>query len=521
MNEFLTLICDVMEHMKIGGFTKLRELEPELKRQYDVLDQQSQWDCLGGVAEAIKQNRKFQMLLFSYLLSALRDEKVEYFIENLLIEESTPLLSRINTIRQLWKAVFSFPMVTDEKRHYIIQNSIYIDLIAQIRKELNMKLQYVPFAQRNKKRVVLMIEPLLSEVHAPTQKMVNIYCWLQKLGYEVYVYATNMRQIEISEYWNWYNSLVDVCCYPETGRMELKLLGVHIKGYNLNYTEENYFEELKNAIHDIKEYNPAFILTVGDSNILADLCGNFTTVCAMACVNQLAQTASSVIVRYFRCTEEENRKYLEWTRSDQKIFEMVCVDELNANVESGVDRKDFGIAEDKFVILIAGNRLDTEVTEEVKRVFQTILEQNEVLFVFIGDCPKLENELAKEAEHYRFFGAVNDFKGIMRIGNLFLNPPRQGGGTGAFYAVEIDVPVLTLPDCDVAQVGEAFTCEKLWDMPEIVNRYIHDAAFMEQQKGNCRKSAAAIYGVDSLGNIKNFCKELQEYIIENENNREG
>lgn len=521
MNEFLTLICDAIEHMNIGGFTKLRELEPELKRQYDVLDQQIQWDCLAGVAETTKQNGKFQMLLFSYLLSAFRDEKVEYFIENMLIEENIPLLSRINTIRQLWKAVFSSPMVADEKRHYIIQNSIYIDLVTQIRKELNMKLQYVPFAQRNKKRVVLMIEPLLGEAHAPTQKMTNIYCWLQKLGYEVCVYATNMNQIEISEYWNWYHSLVDVCCYPETGRFELKLLGVHIKGYNLNYTEENYFEELKKAIHDIKEYNPAFILTVGDSNILADLCGDFTTVCAMACVNQPAQTASSVIVRYFRCTEEENRKYLEWTRPDQKIFEMVCVDELNANVESGVDRKDFGIAEDKFVILIAGNRLDTEVTEEVKRVFQMILEQNEVLFVFIGNCPKLENELMEEADHYCFLGAVNDFKGIMRIGNLFLNPPRQGGGTGAFYAVENDVPVLTLPDCDVAQVGEAFTCEKLWDMPEIVNRYIHDAAFMEQQKGNCRKSAAAIYGVDSLGNIKNFCKELQEYIIENENNREG
>ena len=80
MNEFLTLICDAIEHMNIGGFTKLRELEPELKRQYDVLDQQIQWDCLAGVAETTKQNGKFQMLLFSYLLSALRDEKVEYFI---------------------------------------------------------------------------------------------------------------------------------------------------------------------------------------------------------------------------------------------------------------------------------------------------------------------------------------------------------------------------------------------------------------------------------------------------------
>ncbi len=521
LNEFLTLICDAMEHTKIGGFMKLRELEPELKRQYDVLDQQSQWDCLGGIAEAIKQNGKFQMLLFSYLLSALRDEKVEYFIENMLIEENTPLLSRINTIRQLWKAVFSFPMVTDEKRHYIIQNSIYIDLVTQIRQELHMELQYIPFEQRNKNRVILMIEPLLGEVHAPTQKMINIYCWLQKLGYEVYVYATNMRQIEISEYWNWYNSLVDVCVYEETGSIELKLLGVPIKGYHLNYTEENYFEELKNAIRDIKEYNPAFILTVGDSNILAELCGDFTTVCAMACVNQPAQTAQSIIVRYFRCTEEENRKYLEWTRPDQKIFEMVCVDELNANTESDVDRKDYGIAEDKFVILVAGNRLDTEVTEEVKRVFQTILEQNEVLFVFIGDCPKLENELSKEADHYLFLGAVDDFKGIMRIGNLFLNPPRQGGGTGAFYAVENDVPVLTLPDCDVAQVGEAFTCERLWDMPEIVNSYMHDAAFAEEQRENCKKSAAAIYGVDSLGNIRSFCKELQEYIVKTERSREN
>ena len=78
MNEFLTLICDAIEHMNIGGFTKLRELEPELKRQYDVLDQQIQWDCLAGVAETTKQNGKFQMLLFSYLLSAFRDEKVEY-----------------------------------------------------------------------------------------------------------------------------------------------------------------------------------------------------------------------------------------------------------------------------------------------------------------------------------------------------------------------------------------------------------------------------------------------------------
>lgn len=520
MKKFLTLICQIIDCIRTDNYGCLDKKGEELKLQYDVLDEQTQWDSLEIVKESTGQDGKFQIFLFSYLLSALRDEKVEYFIENILLEEKLPLLDRVNTLRQLWKAVFSFPMRRDEEHHYIIHNSIYINLIAQIRKQLNLEASYIPFEKRNPKRVVLMIEPFLGPAHAPTTKLANIYRWLEKLGYEVSIYATNAGKLEEARRNTWYRSLFDRCVYDETGRFCLNLLGVHIKGYNLNYTEENYFEELKNAIRDIKEYNPAFILTVGDSNILAELCGNFTTVCAMACVNQPAQTAQSIIVRYFRCTEEENRKYLEWTRPDQKIFEMVCVDELNANTESDVDRKDYGIAEDKFVILVAGNRLDTEVTEEVKKVFQTILEQNEVLFVFIGDCPKLENELSKEADHYRFLGAVDDFKGIMRIGNLFLNPPRQGGGTGAFYAVENDVPVLTLPDCDVAQVGDAFTCEKLWDMPEIVNSYIHDTTFMEEQRENCRKSAAAIYGVDSLGNIRNFCKELQEYIVETERNRE-
>jgi hypothetical protein len=289
---------------------------------------------------------------------------------------------------------------------------------------------------------------------------------------------------------------------------------VEIKGYHIQYTDENYLEETRKALVDIAEYNPAFILTVGDANILADLCCQFTTVCAMACVNKPAHTVSNAIVRYFRCTQAEHQNYLACIRPEQKIFEMVHIDEIHRHSEVVYKKMDYGIAEEAFVILIAGNRLDTEVDTEVKKMLSDILQANDVIFAFIGDCPKLEMELknAINAEHYVFLGTTSDFKEIMKIGNLFLNPPRQGGGTGAVYALQNEVPVLTLPECDAAQVGEDFICEKLEDMPGIVDRYIHDAGFMEQQKENCRKRVKEIYGVDSLENIKTFCEELTAYI---------
>lgn len=518
MNEFLTLVCEIMERMRTGQFEGLNDRMEPLKQQYDALDEQSQWDSLGVVAESTRQNGNFQIFLFSYLLRALKDEKTEYFIENSLLEGNTELLDQFNTLRQLWKSLFSFPIAADGVRHYKIQDSIYTELAAQIRDRLNVNLPYVPFEQRNQKRAVLMIEPFLGAAHAPTAKMANVYHWLEQLGYEVRVYATNMRNLEAARRWKWYESLFDACSYEQTGEFCLEFLGVEVKGYNLNYTEEHYFEELKQAKLAIAEYNPAFILTVGDANILADMCGDFTTVSTMSCVNWPAHTLQSAIVSFFRNTEEEKQRYLDCIRPGQKIFKLTSVDDLIPDTGVTPSRALYGIREEQFVILVVGNRLDFEVNEEVKNVYRRILEQNDVLFVFIGDCPKLKKELqqTKETEHYRFLGPVQEFKAVMQIGNLFLNPPRQGGGTGSIYAVESNVPVLTLPNCDVAQVGEAFICESLDEMPQIVDRYIHDEAFMKRQKEYCKKTASALLGLDNVGNTKKLCEELKAYILETE-----
>ena len=144
--------------------------------------------------------------------------------------------------------------------------------------------------------------------------------------------------------------------------------------------------------------------------------------------------------------------------------------------------------------------------------------ESNVMVAFVGKCERLEKQMQSGAfsSRYKFIGQVEDFMGIMKIGNIYLNPPRQGGGTGAYYAAANELPIITLPNCDVTQVGERFVCDKLEDMPRIVDRYIHDHDFMESQKKYCRERTKKLYKVDNVGNVEKFVNVLKQNIIKNE-----
>ena len=307
--------------------------------------------------------------------------------------------------------------------------------------------------------------------------------------------------------------------FINTGKICVEYFGVHVSGYIICYTSENFIEETEETLEFIKEYNPAFVLDVGGDNIFSCLAERFTTVCSMACVKKPPLTTVHYIARYFQYTEEEDKEFVACLDKTQRVLEMIHVDELSLS-QNGVHKKsDYGIKEDAFVILIAGNRLDDEVTDKVQMMLHEVLKQNEnVIIVFVGNCNRLKQIMLKDEyqKNYKFIGEVRDFKGIMKIGDLFLNPPRQGGGTGAYYAIANDVPVLTLDDCDVAQVGKQFVCEKLEDMPKIIKRYIEDGEFTQKQKEYCKERTNILYGINNVENIKKFIDNLEKLIYERE-----
>ena len=136
----------------------------------------------------------------------------------------------------------------------------------------------------------------------------------------------------------------------------------------------------------------------------------------------------------------------------------------------------------------------------------------------IGNCEALEKRIAETyRERFYFLGYTEELQKTMTIGDLFLNPPRQGGGTGAMYAILQEIPVVTLDNCDVqVNVGKVFTCDSIESMVNLVHQYCEDKGFMEKKKEACRRKAEEILAVDEKENYRRLCEFVETYTIRQE-----
>lgn len=299
-------------------------------------------------------------------------------------------------------------------------------------------------------------------------------------------------------------------CNVENGRIE---------GYNARIENDNFEKNLEDTAELIYREAPEWVLEVGEETFLADLCREFTTVVTRGCVRTIPVTNAPIIVLASDYTLEEEQRYQNWLKPYQQFVEVKHSIVGNAVVVEKEKRENYGIAEDRFVILLVGNRLEQEVTEDFLKKIYVMLEENpKAVIAVIGNCGALEKRIA---EAYRrrvyFLGYTEELQKTMTIGDLFLNPPRQGGGTGAMYAILQEIPVVTLDNCDVqVNVGETFACDSTDSMISLVHQYCEDEAFMEKKKEACHQKAEEIFAVDEKENYRKLCEFVEAYTLEQE-----
>lgn len=488
-----------------------------LKDTYNVLNSNERSTCFQYISDFFNEQNDTYITIFfmSYLLKTLNSAEAIIHIQHTISQSGISPIDALNIIFQMSSFSFSTDLKIDTADFYKEQLSIYQNNISKLN-SLTESYTFVPYDVRNKDRIAIMCRMLYSDRHAPTVIIINLFNWLKKLGYEVCLFIEYMGQIQDENVINWYRPSIENKIFSQAGDFNINYLGVDIKGHNIVFSNSNYEQMARRTFDLIYDYNPLFVINVGGCNPIADLCNNITTVCCMPCINKPALSTSSIYIRYFPYTEDDDRIYNDLLLNYQHVYDMPFVEELSGSNGCIQVKSDYGIDEDKFAIIIAGNRLDKEIRQRFIQLLNDISStEDNVVFVFIGDCPLLKNTL-KYCDFYNkcvFTGAVSNFKGAVSIGDLFLNPPRQGGSTGAYYAIECGIPVLTLPSCDVASVGNAFTCHTIDEMSDIIHRYMHDSEYMNQQIQNCRSSFEKICSCkDNLPSITSFISKLKEYM---------
>ena len=150
------------------------------------------------------------------------------------------------------------------------------------------------------------------------------------------------------------------------------------------------------------------------------------------------------------------------------------------------------IPEEKFLIGVVGNRLDEEIDSEFVNVLENITSDNEnVIFIFIGRVNLVKKLLEKLETKNKiiYLGFRKDLMQVYGLLDLYLNPKRIGGGFSSSMALQADLPVVTLPDCDVAfNVGEDFCVDDYDEMVKIVKAYATDKMFYQKMKEKVKEN---------------------------------
>lgn len=115
-----------------------------------------------------------------------------------------------------------------------------------------------------------------------------------------------------------------------------------------------------------------------------------------------------------------------------------------------VTRAELGLSEAAVVWITAGFRLEHEIKPDwAERMLQLMSRQPRVVWLVIGGVGKLPQALQQAApDRVRALATRGDLSGILRISDIYVNPPRMGGGLSVAEAMAEGLAVATLAGSD-------------------------------------------------------------------------
>lgn len=356
--------------------------------------------------------------------------------------------------------------------------------IEAFNKVLQIHYPYIEPQNRNRKRIVIVTEQMLSSLHAPTRVVSNFAYILKQMGYEILLFACPCDGILPVDLWHdlyRMNSIEALEAMP----MKMYYRGEEFEGYQINMEQKN-MKEYHMMLAMIHAWNPMFVLDLGTVNPVVDLVSRFTTLAAWEMGIECPVSEGDILIRLEWTEERLEREYSQALEKNQtQLFMEENMPVLIDDTGTKCLRSDLELPEDRFLVAVVGNRLDWEIDDTFIAVMRRITEAAaDIDFVIIGDAETAKRRLADVcfSERIYFLGYRTNLSDVYGALNLYVNPARPGGGFSAAMALIAGLPVVTLPNCDVAyNVGEEFAVADYEEMIQTVVRYASDADFYEQK----------------------------------------
>lgn len=407
---------------------------------------------------------------------------------------------------QFKRASFTGTVALDTASAEVL-DGLYRESYRIYKENANGMLEKVPRYERHSNRVLVLTIQFLGIRHAPTKSILERCRAYRKLGKEVFLINT-AEQGTFRGYVPFF--------FAEEGNVVEEYNSANV--LNMGGGEEIWFRQLDNnlSIWDrflllaeyIKQIKPWYILTIGTGSILADLCSNMVPCASMAWVfSTLPMTINcmKILGRSLRQDELENDAMKD-------VIESRFTFELTPQ-KTSFTREQYQIPEDKFVLVVVGVRLDSEVTPRFCDMLEKVC-RNDCYVVFAGlydTYHKVKERYPLLAQNSAFIGYCNDMLALMEVCDLYVNPPRMGGGFSVIEAFAKGVPGVYLQSGDVYTAGGAeFSVSDFDEMEQTILRYKEDGDFYRVMSDKAIKRAELM--TSSLEAMKELDRKIMKKV---------
>lgn len=443
-----------------------------------------------------------------YLSSSMAIEGEDYLLKNKACKLLYSCCFETDLdIKELWNIYWIISRKTFSDAHISISENLdelYKYIYEKIERLINLNLDKLETP--NKNLIILITSQFLQVEHAPTRRVLDYaYILVKKLGKQVVIINDSGL--------NYYP------CRCLVQDVNMNFMDIYNKTENIKYKDvivpymqiSAYMPDIycmKEMLMYIYDLNPGLIYNIGGSSLLADLCGKFAVTASLPCSTDIPITMSKYLLvgRTLQDSDSDRIKRLE---SYQQIIETV-INYVPVDNKVKYEREKYGLKESDFVIIVIGNRLDSEIDTEFLSLMNKIIKEENVHIMFVGNLSQKDKieRIVSNKEKLHFIGQINNANKMIAICNLYCNPKRSGGGRSSFEALHSGVPVVTLKYGDVYYTcGNTFTVQNYGEYFEKVQQYIYDKQYMGIMKTKAKKRA------EYLSDIEKTQKDILDKIL--------
>ncbi|MCI8373275.1 MAG: glycosyltransferase family 4 protein [Lachnospiraceae bacterium] len=464
------------------------------------------------ILKRIRQNPdcKSRVFFYSYLLTVMEKEECLQELLELLVTLTEQQMSWTMRYHIYWQIASAFfekaSLQTADNRQLMAR--LYYHIIQDMKQEMGVGLKQIPAAERNKNFVIVITNQFLNLTHGPTKTALD-RCQILKQKMKKEIMLINTAELLVGDNKNpWYERKI---ADYEKGYLQYESIVYEDLNIPFFQCEQNMpnRKEMQDIINVVRDLKPIYIVNIGGTSILTDLCNELVPTVTIGTVpSDLSTTAGELQVIGRRLRPEDLDVLKELGQEEKNVIEGTFTSSLPVRKEK-VSRRELHAEEGDFLCVVVGGRLNQEITDEFVEMICGIKEPR-IKFIFIGRFQKGYEYYSQKYKDFREkainIGEIMNVLGYLEQCDLYVNPIRTGGGTSVIEAMHEGLPVVTTDFGDGALgVGKNFFVKDYQEMAEEIVHYAMDRTYYEEKSQKAKLRAA-----EMLDTSKAFCKIMEE-----------